>query len=96
MNDRFQSLVSGAVLAVVIGWVLHIGKDVFVPIIFGALVVYVIVGLTRLLGRIPVIGRTLPPRMRSALSVLVIACGLIAIAHLILASSSCCFTQAFC
>ncbi len=86
MNDRFQSLVSGAVLAVVIGWVLHIGKEVFVPIIFGALVVYVIVGLTRLLGRIPVIGRILPPRMRSALSVLVIAWGLVAIANLILAN----------
>ena len=86
MNDRFHSLVSGAVLAVVIGWVLHIGKEVFVPIIFGALVFYVIVGLTRLLGRIPVIGRILPPRLRSALSVLVIAWGLIAIANLILAN----------
>ena len=86
MNDRFQSLVSGAVLAVVIGWVLHIGKEVFVPIIFGALVFYVIVGLTRLLGRIPVIGRILPPRIRSALSVMVIACGLVAIANLILAN----------
>jgi len=86
VNDRFQSLVSGAVLAVVIGWVLHIGKEVFVPIIFGALVVYVIVGLTRLLGRIPVIGRILPPRIRSALSVVVIACGLVAIANLILAN----------
>jgi predicted PurR-regulated permease PerM len=86
VNNRFQSLVSGSVLAVVIGWVLHVGKEVFVPIIFGALVVYVIVGLTRLLGRIPVIGRILPPRMRSALSVLVIAWGLVAIANLILAS----------
>ena len=86
MNNRFQSLVSGAVLAVVIGWVLHVGKDVFVPIIFGALVVYVIAGLTRLLGRIPFIGRILPPRMRSALSVVVIAWGLVAIANLILAN----------
>lgn len=86
MNDRFQSLVSGAVLAVVIGWVLHIGKEIFVPIIFGALVFYVIVGLTRLLGRIPVIGRILPPRLRSALSVVVIAWGLVAIANLILAN----------
>jgi predicted PurR-regulated permease PerM len=86
VNNRFQSLVSGAVLAVAIGWVLHVGKDVFVPIIFGALVVYVIAGLTRLLGRIPVIGRILPPRMRSALSVVVIAWGLVAIANLILAN----------
>ena len=86
MNDRFQSLVAGAVLAVVIGWVLYIGKEVFVPIIFGALVVYVIVGLTRLLGRLPLIGRVLPPRIRSALSVLVIAWGLVAVANLILAN----------
>ena len=86
MNDRFQSLASGAVIAAVIGWVLHVGKEVFVPIIFGALVVYVIVGLTRLLGRIPVLGRILPPRMRSALSVVFIACGLVAIANLILAN----------
>jgi len=86
MNDRFQTLVAGAVLAVVIGWVLYIGKEVFVPIIFGALVVYVIVGLTRLLGRIPIIGRILPPRMRSALSVLAIAWGLVTIANLILAN----------
>jgi len=86
MNDRFQTLVAGAVLAVVIGWVLYIGKEVFVPIIFGALVFYVIVGLTRLLGRIPVIGRILSPRMRSALSVLAIAWGLVTIANLILAS----------
>jgi predicted PurR-regulated permease PerM len=71
---------------VVIGWVLHVGKEVFVPIIFGALVVYVIVGLTRLLGRIPYLGRILPPRIRSALSVLVIAWGLVAIANLILAN----------
>ena len=86
MHDRFQSLVAGAVLAVVIGWVLHTGKEVFIPILFGALVVYVIVGLTRLLGRIPVIGRILPPRIRSALSVVVIACALVAIANLILAN----------
>lgn len=86
MNDRFPTLVAGAVLAAVIGWVLHIGKEVFVPIIFGALVVYVIVGLTRLLGKIPVIGRILPPRIRSTLSVLVIAWGLVGIANLILAN----------
>ena len=86
MSSRFQSFVSGAVLAVVIGWVLYIGKEVFVPVIFGALVVYVIVGLTRLMDRMPVIGRMLPPRIRSTLSVLVIACALAVIAHLILAN----------
>ena len=33
------------VLALILGWVLHVGKDVFIPIVFGILVVYVIVAL---------------------------------------------------
>ena len=86
MNDRFQSPVSGAILAAVIGWVLFVGKAVFIPIILGALVAYVIVGLARLLGRIPFVGPILPSRIRSALSVLVIAYGLVAISNLILAN----------
>ena len=86
MNDRFQSPVSGVLLAAVVGWVLFIGKDVFIPIILGALVAYVIVGLARLLGRVPVVGPLLPSRIRSALSILVIAYGLVAIANLVLAN----------
>ena len=46
--------------ALIIGWVLYIGQDVFVPIVFSVLVFYVIVGLTRLLRRIPLLGRRLP------------------------------------
>ena len=38
VSDRFQPPVSGALLAAVVGWVLYIGKEVFIPIILGALV----------------------------------------------------------
>src|SRR5512139_3899239 len=86
MNNRLQSLVAGGVLAVIIGWVLYIGKDVFVPIVLGAFVVYVIAGLTRLLGSVPIVGRILPMQVRSALSVLVIAFGLVAVVNLVLAN----------
>ncbi len=55
MGRRFETFVHGAILALIIGWVLHIGKDIFVPIVFGILTVYVIVGLTRLLQRLPVV-----------------------------------------
>ncbi len=60
MNLRLQSLVYSALLAVIVGWVLHIGKDVRIPVVFGAVVVYVIVGVTHALGRAPVVGRALP------------------------------------
>ena len=74
-NARLQALVYGAVLALIIGWVLYIGRDVFVPVVLGVLVVYVIVGLTRLLGRLPYVGRRLPDKLAYALSMLLIGAG---------------------
>jgi AI-2 transport protein TqsA len=85
MNNRLQSLVYGAVLAAIIGWVLYIGKDVFVPIVFGVLVVYVIVGLTRLLYRVPYLGRVLPLEVRYTVSVLIIGLGFSLVVYLFLA-----------
>ena len=86
MNERFQALVLGAILALITGWVLYVGKDVFVPIVFSILVVYVIVGLTRLLGSVPLLGKLLPLWARRALSVLLIALGLAEGAYLIIAN----------
>ena len=43
--DKLRAVVHGTVLLLIIGWVLYIGKDIFVPIVFGILVVYVVAGL---------------------------------------------------
>jgi AI-2 transport protein TqsA len=88
MNVRFQSLVYGAALGLIIGWVLYIGKDVFVPIVFSILVFYVIVGLTRLLAKVPLAGRHLPLPVRYTLSIAVIGLLLFVIAYLALASKN--------
>jgi len=88
MNVRFQTLVYGAVLGLIIGWVLHIGKDVFVPIVFSVMVFYVIVGLTRLLHRVPVIGRLLPLPVRYTLSIVLIGLLLAVIVYLAIASKN--------
>jgi len=88
MNVRFQSLVYGAALGLIIGWVLYIGKDVFVPIVFSILVFYVIVGLTRLLTKVPLVGRHLPLPVRYTLSIVVIGLMLFVIAYLALASKN--------
>lgn len=77
MHERFQALVLGAILAVIIGWVLYIGRSVFVPVVFSVLVVYVILGLTRLLERLPKIGPAIPLWLRQALSVVAIAAALV-------------------
>jgi AI-2 transport protein TqsA len=88
MNDRFQALVHGAALALIIGWVLYIGQDVFIPVVFGILVFYVVVGLTRLLSRVPLVGRHLPQWLRYTLSIVLIGLVLVAIAFLALASKN--------
>ena len=76
---QLQKLVYGAILALIIGWVLYIGKNVLIPVAFGAVVVYIIIGLAQALFRIPYVGRNLPLGVRQTLSVLMIAFALFAL-----------------
>jgi predicted PurR-regulated permease PerM len=75
-HDPLQSLVYGTILALAIGWVLHIGKNILLPIVFSVLVVYVIVGTTRLVARIPGLGKRLPTSVQYSLALLVIGTAL--------------------
>jgi len=73
MNDQLQASVSVTVLVLVIGWVLYAGRTVFVPIVFSIIVIYVIVGSVRMLGRIPVVGPALPVSICYALTIVLLA-----------------------
>ncbi len=84
--DRLRSLVYSAALLLIIGWVLHIGRDIFIPIVLGAVVVYVIVGLTHVLRRVPYLGRALPLQLRYLLALLVIAFFVSAGVYLVIAN----------
>jgi predicted PurR-regulated permease PerM len=75
-NNPLQSLVYGTVLAIAIGWLLHIGKNILLPIVFSVLVIYVIVGTTRLVERIPGLGKRLPRSLKYSLALLVMATAL--------------------
>jgi len=86
MNSRFESLVHGTVFAVIVGWVLYIGKAVWVPIFFGVVVVYVIVGVTDALRRVPWAGPLLPLQIRYILSVLFIGFAVLTIGKLVIAN----------
>jgi predicted PurR-regulated permease PerM len=86
VNARLQTSVHVSILALIIGWVLHIGKGIFVPIVFSMLVVYVMIGITRLLAKTPVIGKRLPLQVRGVLSVVVISLLVAAMALLVLAN----------
>ena len=78
MNHRLQSLVNGTVLAIAFGWLLYIGRDILVPVVFSVLVVYVILGLARLLARIPVMRSKEPSKLHYAASILLIVLALFA------------------
>lgn len=84
--ERFRALVHGTVLLVIVGWLLYIGKAIFVPAVLGAVIVYVIVGLAHASGRLPVVGRALPLSMRYAVSMAVIALAFFLLAYLVMAN----------
>jgi predicted PurR-regulated permease PerM len=94
MNQRFQTFVYGTASALMIGWVFYIGRAVFVPIMFSVFVVYVILGLARLIARIPLLGPALPQPVISLLSVLIIAFGLGLVVYEILANKDSVIAQA--
>ena len=84
LNPRLQAFCYGSFLAFLTGWVLFIGRDIFVPIVFSTLVVYMILGLDRLLGRVPGLGPALPPTLRFVLALAVGVAGIAAIGWLVL------------
>jgi AI-2 transport protein TqsA len=86
MNDKLRTTTSAMVLLVAAGWLLHIGKGIFVPIVLSVLLVYVIDGLARLFARVPVVGPQLPGQLRYALSIVLIAVILVYVARMLIAS----------
>jgi predicted PurR-regulated permease PerM len=84
--DRLRALTYGTVLLLCIGWVLHVGKPIFVPAVFGAVVVYIIVGLADALGRLPGLGRVLPSWLRYLVSFAVIGLIGFLFAYLVMAN----------
>jgi predicted PurR-regulated permease PerM len=93
VNDRLQALAYGTVLALAVGWVLWIGQGVLVPIAFSILVVYVIVGTSRLVSRLPGVGSRMPRSVQYAVSLLVICAALAATFWLRGAPRSCSATR---
>jgi predicted PurR-regulated permease PerM len=93
-HQRFRTFVYGAAIALMIGWVLHVGQDVFIPLLFGIFVVYVILGVARLIERIPALGPRLPRIVSLLLSVLLIVFGLVLVVSVILANKDSVIAQA--
>jgi AI-2 transport protein TqsA len=86
MNDTLRITTAAVILTLAVGWLLYIGKGIFVPIVLAVLAVYVIDGLARLLERLPLLGAVLPAQLRYALSIGLIALILVYVARMLMAS----------
>jgi predicted PurR-regulated permease PerM len=84
--DRLRALAFGTVLLVCIGWVLHVGESIIVPAVFGAVIVYIIVGLADAFARLPGVGRRLPSQLRYLVSFAVIGLVGVLFAYLVMSN----------
>ena len=82
--DRLRALAYGTVLLLGIGWILHVGKAIFVPAVLGAVIVYIIVGLAQALGRLPGVGPALPSQLRYLISFAAIGLAGLLFAYLVM------------
>jgi len=71
-----QALVHGVALALMIGWILHIGSVVLVPMVLALMLSYVVFGVSRLMGAVPVVGPLIPAGLRHAIAAILICVGL--------------------
>jgi AI-2 transport protein TqsA len=84
--ERLRGLVYGVVLLLGIGWVLHVGEEIFVPAVLGAVIVYIIAGLAHATGRLPGLGAALPLRLRYLFSIVAIGVICFLFAYLVMAN----------
>ncbi len=72
---RLQVLVQALALALMLGWLLVIGRPVLVPMVLALMLSYVVVGVARLIRAVPALGRIVPPGLSILMSALVIFYG---------------------
>lgn len=71
-DEGFRNLVLGLALAIMVGWLLWIGRPIILPIVASLIVVYIVLGLAELFARVPVVGPRLPSALRHGLAILAI------------------------
>ena len=72
MNPTLRTAVYLTVLVLGVGWLLHVGTDILVPLVLAVMLLYVIDGVARLLASVPGLDRYVPSAVIRALSIAVI------------------------
>lgn len=84
-RSRLTAAVYALALALMVGWLLHVGRPMLTPVVAAVLIVFVITGLSSLMARTPVLGR-LPGWVRELGAALAICLALVEVSALVAAN----------
>ncbi len=85
-HERFRNTVFGIALALMLGWILNIGQNIFVPVIASIILAYIIIALAERMKYLAVGGKTVPAIVRYLISILVIVAVVTAFVFLIISN----------
>ncbi len=85
-HERFRNIVFGVALALMLGWILNIGQNIFVPVIASIILAYIIIALAERMKYLSVGGKTVPASVRYLISILVIMAVVTAFVFLIISN----------
>lgn len=71
-SERFRNIVFGLALTLMIGWILYIGQNVFIPVIASVILAYIVIAVAQRLETIPYVGKLIPAALRYTISILAI------------------------
>jgi AI-2 transport protein TqsA len=74
----------GVALVLMVGWFLYIGRGIIVPFVMALVVVYVVIGLSGLLERVPRLGDQIPRWARNLLAMLIMTAALFLVSSLLI------------
>ena len=86
MSDTFRNLVLGLFFAIMVGWLLSVGRGVILPVVASLILAYIVLGLAEAVGRLPGIGPHVPAPVRHLSAILVIVSALLALMSVILSN----------
>lgn len=86
MQRTFTNVVLGVLFAIMLGWILVVGRPVILPIVAALIVAYIVLGLAELVGSVPGIGGRIPTPARFALSILIILAVLVGLVLMLISN----------
>lgn len=85
-HERFRNIVFGVALALMLGWILNIGQNIFIPVIASIILAYIIIALAERMKYLAIGGKSVPASVRYLISILVIVAVVTAFVFLIISN----------